>query len=455
MIALSPRTPGVRVKRLTRALYTYAALEDFVLLYPVYALLFADTGLSVSEISSLFIIGAVSGMLLEIPSGAWADAVSRRLLLSIGPLLSAAGFALWFLVPSYWSFALGFVLWSAGSSLRSGSMEALVYEELDHLGNTEQYVTVMGRVRTIGLLAVAAATAVATPVLAVGGYFALGTASVLACLLCSLAGTALPEHRAGARAGRHDGSASVSMDTASSASPAKEAAISRVEEAADSPPKESGGCLPERAGDALPEEAAGRYAAVLRAGLAEVRDNRPVRGALLLVAVVTAVWGGLEEYVPLLAAATGVSEAVVPLLVLIVWGGVAVGGLLAGVAGRLPVRVFAGVLAVAALTMAAGALTERPAGLVLVGAGFCVFQLSSVIADARLQERITGPSRATVTSLAGIGMDAGTVLVYGVYAAASPFAGHGTIFALFAVPYLCVAAAMAYGDRRGRRAGPL
>ncbi|MEV7012395.1 MFS transporter [Streptosporangium sp. NPDC051022] len=402
MIALSPRASGARVKRLTRALYIYAALEDFVLLYPVYALLFADTGLSVSEISSLFIIGAVSGMLLEIPSGAWADAVSRRLLLSLGPLLAAAGFALWFLIPSYWSFALGFVLWNAGASLRSGSMEALVYEELDRLGSAEQYVTVMGRVRTIGLVAVAAATAAATPVLAVGGYFALGTASVLTCLLCSLAGAALPEHRAGA--GRH----------------------------ADAPDEGNGG----------------RYVAVLRAGLAEVRHNRPVRGALVLVAVVTAIWGGLEEYVPLLAAATGVSETVVPMLVLIVWGGVAVGGLLAGVAGRLPVRVFAGLLAVASLTMAAGALTGRPAGLVLVGAGFCVFQLADVVADARLQGTITGPSRATVTSLAGLGMDAATVLVYGVYAALSSFTGHGVIFALFAVPYLCVALAMVYGDRR-------
>ncbi|MFC3984041.1 MFS transporter [Streptosporangium jomthongense] len=394
MIALSPRASGARVKRLTRPLYLYAALEDFVLLYPVYALLFADHGLSVPEISSLFVIGAVCGMLLEVPSGAWADAVSRRLLLSVGPLLSAVGYALWFLVPAYWSFALGFVLWSAGSSLRSGSMEALVYEELDHLGEAGRYATVMGRVRAIGLVAVAAATAAATPVLSVGGYFALGVASVLTCVLCALTGMALPEHRAASA--RH-------------------------------------------------EDASG-YVAVLRAGLGEVRDNRPVRVALLLVAVVTAVWGGLEEYVPLLAAATGVSEATVPLLVLIVWGGVAVGGLLAGVANRMPVRAFSAVLALASLVMAAGALTERPAGLVAVGAGFCVFQLASVIADARLQRRITGPSRATVTSFAGIGMDAGTVVVYGVYAALSPFAAHGVIFALFAAPYLCVAAALAYGS---------
>ena len=98
----APR-PGVR--RLTATLYGYAFLDDFVLLYPVYALLFADTGLSVGQISSLFALWSVTGILLEVPSGAWADAVSRRLLLWLGPLLTAAGFALWVLVPSYWAFA--------------------------------------------------------------------------------------------------------------------------------------------------------------------------------------------------------------------------------------------------------------------------------------------------------------------------------------------------------------
>jgi hypothetical protein len=40
----------------------------------VYTLLFSDTGLSVWQISSLFIIWSVSSLVLEVPSGAWADA---------------------------------------------------------------------------------------------------------------------------------------------------------------------------------------------------------------------------------------------------------------------------------------------------------------------------------------------------------------------------------------------
>ncbi|MGW6297008.1 MFS transporter, partial [Streptomyces sp. NPDC055058] len=140
----STRAPRDPVRRLTSTLYGYAFLEECVLLYPVYALLFSDTGLSVGEISSLFALWSITNIVLEIPSGAWADAVSRRLLLCLGPLFTAAGFALWVLLPSYGSFAAGFVLWGIGGSLASGAMEALVHDELDRLGAAGRYARVMG-----------------------------------------------------------------------------------------------------------------------------------------------------------------------------------------------------------------------------------------------------------------------------------------------------------------------
>ena len=84
-------------------------------------MLFAETGLSPAAISSLFVIWSVTGFVLEVPSGLWADVFSRRRLLVAAPLLSGAGFALWSFAPSYPAFAAGFVLWGAGSALRSGA----------------------------------------------------------------------------------------------------------------------------------------------------------------------------------------------------------------------------------------------------------------------------------------------------------------------------------------------
>ena len=386
-MTLSPaRVPvSAGVRRLTATLYGYAFLDDFVLLYPVYALLFSDTGLSVWQISSLFALWSLTGVLLEVPSGAWADAVSRRLLLRLGPLLTAVGFALWVLTPSYWAFALGFVLWGARGALGSGALEALVYEELERLGEAERYARIMGRARAAGHVAIMAAMALAGPVFAWGGYPAVGAASVLACLASAATATRFPEDRA------------------------------------------------------VPEADAEDWSTTLREGLAAVRRDRSLRGALLLVPAVGAVWEALDEYTPLLVRDTGVAETTVPYLLLLIWAGATAGGLLAGPWERLGAAGLAAVLAAAALAMALGAAAGTPAALGLLALAFGGFQLATVLADVRLQQRIDDTRRATLTSVAGLGSDLATVAAYGVYAAIETRAAHSTAFALFAVPYLVTA----------------
>ncbi|WP_191897818.1 MFS transporter [Planomonospora parontospora] len=455
MIISSSRAPGTRAGRLAAAVYVYTFLDDFILLYPVYALLFADTGLSVAEISSLFVIWSVTGIVLEVPSGVWADAVSRRLLLVLAPLPAAAGYALWVAAPSYWAFALGFVLWGIRGAMASGAFEALVYEELDRLGEAGRYARVVGRAEVAGMCGVAAATAAAGPVLAVGGHGALGAASVLACLLCAAAGLAFPEHRARCSPVRA-GDPNVQGAPGVQGAPAGRTDPACPGDSVDSPePTGPTGPDEEDGPDEDGPDGLRRYAAVLRAGLAEVRGDRSVRRALLLVPATAAVWGALEEYVALLAQETGVPEPAVPLWVLLVWSGVTAGALLAGAGQRLGARGFAALLGFGALALAGGALSGRPGGLAAVAVAFCVFQLASVTADARLQDGITGPSRATVTSLASLGTGLATVLVYGLYAAASAFAGHGVVFALFAVPYGLLALVPVRGALRRRGRSPL
>lgn len=335
-------TAPAGTRRLVRTLYASAFCDEFVLLYPVYALLFSDTGLSVWQTASLFGLWSLTGILLEVPSGAWADAVSRRLLLILGPLLTAAGFALWVLAPSYGAFALGFVLWGAGGALGSGALEALVYDELERAGAAGHYARVMGRARAIGIAATMSAMGLAGPVFARGGYDAVGAASVLACLAAAAVATRFPEHR-------------------------------------------------------TPSGGGERWSATLRAGLADARADRSVRGALLLVPAVTAVWGALDEYTPLLAHDTGVAAETVPWLLLVIWAGATAGSLLAGAAERLTANGFAALLTGSALALAVGGLAGTPAALVLVALAFGGFQLATVLADARLQQRIddTGDRKST------------------------------------------------------------
>ncbi|MCM3301126.1 MFS transporter [Streptomyces pseudogriseolus] len=394
-MTLTPtRAVDVRVRRLTTTLYGYSFLEEFVLLYPVYALLFSDAGLSVWQISSLFALWSVTAVVLEVPSGAWADAVSRRLLLVVGPLLTGAGFALWVLVPSYAAFAAGFVLWGTGGALSSGALEALVYDEMERGGVADRYARVLGRARAAGLVAVMAAMGLAGPVLAWGGHAAAGAASVLVCASASVTALRFPEHRVagGVREG---------------------------------------------------------WTAALRGGLREARRDRSVRGALLLVPAVAAVWGALDEYTPLLVREAGVADAVVPGVLLVIWGGATAGSLLAGEGERFGTGGLAVLVGGGGVALAVGALAGTVVGLLLVAVAFGAFQAATVLAEARLQHRIDATGRATLTSVAGLGTELVTLTVFAGYAVVASGHGHGAAFAVAAVPYAVLGVGLAVVRCRG------
>ncbi|GAB2486631.1 hypothetical protein GCM10027187_62680 [Streptosporangium sandarakinum] len=466
MITTLPRASDARVRRLAATLYAYTFLDDFTLLYPLYALLFADTGLSTAEISSLLAIWSLTSLVMEIPSGAWADTVSRRLLLVLAPLLAGAGYALWFLVPSYGAFAAGFVLWGTAGALQSGALEALVYTELEREGAVGRYAGIMGRARALGTGAVMAATALAVPLFAAGGYSLVGVASVLVCLVCAAVAAAFPEHRTRrshrGTGGRDGDPAPDARDRASGPDAPDALDVPDRDRAPGSDARDRdggpGGDAEDRddgTGEDAEPSSPRAYLGMLRAGLREARGDRAVRRALLLVPAVAALWGALEEYVPLLAAGTGVATETVPLLVLLVSAGVAAGGFLAAAGSRLTSRGLAVLLAVGAVALGAGAAAGNALGFFAIAAAFCVFQTATVLADVRLQNTIAGPARATVTSVAGLATDVASLGVYGGYAAASAVAGHGVIFALSAVPYLLIALFLASRRDSGRsRRGP-
>ncbi|AUH42033.1 MFS transporter [Streptomyces sp. CMB-StM0423] len=424
-------------------------MDDFVLLYPVYALLFADHGLSLWQVSSLFVIWSLTSLLLEVPSGAWADAFSRRLLLCAGPLLTGAGFTLWIVAPSYGAFAAGFVLWGAKGAFASGALEALLYEELGRAGAADRYARTLGRGRAAGTVGVMASMAAAAPVFAAGGYAAVGAASVASCLLGAAVATRFPEHRGAGEGVRDDRGAG---EADGPGDPGAARAESGGTEPAGSDPG------PEPAPEADADDPGLGWVGTLRAGFAELRAEPAVRGALLLVPAVVAVWGSLDEYTPYLVREAGVADPAVPLYLLLIWAGAAAGGLLAGRveergrAARTPAGVLAALLAGSAVALAAGGLLGTGVGIALVGVAFGGFQVATVLAEARLQERITGPARATLTSLAGVGTDLGTITVYGAYGLLGSAAGlgHGAAFAVCALPYLVVAPLLLRGRGRSR-----
>ncbi|MCB1683888.1 MAG: hypothetical protein KDI31_05370, partial [Pseudomonadales bacterium] len=113
MAATVPGSPTQSpVKRLAWLWPAQAFLDDLILIYPVYAIMMQEAGISGVELSGLFIVWSLAALLFEIPSGVIGDRLNRKLYIGFGALVSGSGYLVWLFWPTLPGFALGFVLWS-------------------------------------------------------------------------------------------------------------------------------------------------------------------------------------------------------------------------------------------------------------------------------------------------------------------------------------------------------
>ncbi|MFX1378576.1 MAG: MFS transporter [Promethearchaeota archaeon] len=110
-------------------------------------------GLSFAQIMILQSYFTAMILLLEIPSGAIADFLGRRVGLSLSAVaISAAAFT-YSIIPNFFLFMLAETLWAFGSALMSGTNDAFVYFSLKSYGNEKNLSKILGRSRTMNLIA--------------------------------------------------------------------------------------------------------------------------------------------------------------------------------------------------------------------------------------------------------------------------------------------------------------
>ncbi|MFI6212434.1 MFS transporter [Nocardia brasiliensis] len=424
----------------------FKGIGELIPFYAVYALLFAEHGLSTGQISSLFAIWSVTAFLLEVPSGAWADTVSRRALLVLSGVLLTAGFALWTLVPTYFGFASGFVLWGAAGALASGTFEALLYDDLVARGAQSAYPRLLGYTRAASETAIVIGIVAASPLYLWGGYALIGWSSVVFAALHTLLAFALPsapksvsaaaieelEDEAGEEVSCQ---VDVNSNAADRASADDRAWIDTAKPYAAGPSEASSAVHDHRAASneagPLVDHATSpfaRYLAMLRTGVGEAVRVRAVRNGVFLGALLFGVTA-FDEYFALLAEAVGVTTAVVPLLVGLTVVGSLVGSLLAGRTEGMSARTMACAVGAGGCLFVGGALITGLAehhpgvgyllaclGFTAIGVSYGIVYNASIVAAARLQDAIEGPARATVTSVSGL---LGEVVALAVFAFAA------------------------------------
>jgi len=378
---------------LKRRLYLLSFINEFAPMYALFTLWFSDNGISIADLSIVFILWSILGLVLELPSGALADIVDRRLLLGAAFSLRATGIAIWLISPSLPGLIVGAVLWSMHAALASGAWEALIHDELDAIEEGPRYGLVMARINQFTNLGLAGSTFLAAAIIWLGASIeTVGWANIAVQSVSIALVLRLPDVRWVTTGG--------------------EASVP------------SG------------------WWGTLRAGSSAARHN-PVLLRLLLIG---SVIGGLmvvNEYIPLLARFNGASNATVPLVVLVVWLGLIAGGELAARRPDISSATLASLVLVGTAIMAVAIAIESPWALMAIGIGYAPVQAAWVIADARFQAAAPPTARATATSVRSLGVSlisAAAFLIVGLLARGDdPTAGlHWVIGVLalsaFAIP---------------------
>ncbi|XMB87002.1 MFS transporter [Mycoplasmatota bacterium WC44] len=124
--------------------------------------MFQDNGISGSLFSILMIIWVLSVLVFEIPSGVVADRYNRKNVVIFGEIIRIIGYLSWILIPNFFGFAFGFICWGFKSALRSGALEALVYDNLIELDKVSEYGKIISRAKFLSLVSIIIVTTFAS-----------------------------------------------------------------------------------------------------------------------------------------------------------------------------------------------------------------------------------------------------------------------------------------------------
>ncbi|WP_332768448.1 MFS transporter [Phenylobacterium sp.] len=346
-------------QRLLAAACAFKFFDGFLVIYPLYAVMFVDHGLTPWQVSVTLIAWSTTAFVLQMPSGLLADRFSRRWLLCGAQLVRGLGFLAWLLFPGFAGFLIGLMLWGAKSAFTNGTFEALVYDELREVGRAEDYARVIGRAQgflfaAILLSSVAAAYAVRF------GYSAALIASVAAAVAAAGSALALPRATRTLALGRAD------------------------------------------------------YLGHLKRGFAYAAGHPVIPGVILLLALSQAFGGGLEGFWPVFGREVGFDASQAALLAAAVGAAQGAGAATAHRFRRMPepgfLALFAGIGVL--LALAAAVFQVWTVALVATLAG--LFKVIDINFDARLHDAIPTEMRATLAATRNFaGLTALTVMLLG------------------------------------------
>ena len=343
--------------RFLATVYAFKFSDAFILIYPLYAVMFVDAGMTAGEVGASLAVWSVTAFLVEVPAGVWADRWSRRAILSIAQIARLAGFAVWLVWPHFWGFVIGFLLWGVKSGLTGGCFEALVYDELKAAGREDGYTRVAGRSEATQFIGILAASMAAAPIAPLG-YPALLIASLCACAIAAGAPWLFPKAPRSATVGDI------------------------------------------------------HYLDHLKLGLRQVTQAPVLLGLVVFISLTLALGGALDEFWSIFASRAGLNHSEVALFIGAMSAGQAAMSFLAHRARRLATGWFYALFAFNGALLVIAAALFRPAAVILLVMFSGGFKVIDIVFEGRLQDALPSETRATIASVKGFVVELAVTVLY-------------------------------------------
>ncbi len=135
-------------------IYLYNFFHSLILAYVIERLFWASRGITVQEVVWIEIIYSLVIILLELPTGMFADRLSRKTFIVIDALLALVEILILIFATNFWHFVLAIVLSAIGHALQSGAHNGLIYDTLRARHETNKFEKVLGRIKAIDYLGI-------------------------------------------------------------------------------------------------------------------------------------------------------------------------------------------------------------------------------------------------------------------------------------------------------------
>jgi len=135
--------------------YLFDVFGGMFFAVPIIALFWLDNGLNLTQIMILQSLFSIVIILLEIPTGYFADIYGRKKALIISGMGIFGGIVIYSISYNFLEFLIGECLFAIGLSFYSGASSAFIYDTLKDLKQKKNYKRIWGNVKFYGMLALA------------------------------------------------------------------------------------------------------------------------------------------------------------------------------------------------------------------------------------------------------------------------------------------------------------